>query len=418
MTEVSAKLWVWRFVLGVISLLLVWRITTTGLSQHYTDGSKDDPNQLDRALAWNADNPQAQRLAAEKLLEGDAAAAIEAASAALRGNPADAWASVILAKAHLQLGDGEKADRYAQQALRQIPTRASVLLQLADYWDRRGNLVQTLDTLGKALSAKPDLAHRFHPVLLKLAEVPEQRVAFQPFTDAPPVWWNGFFAYLAKRAFDLETMAVFLTMRRESETPLSEEERSAAVARLMADGEWSAAYLLWVNGLPKEHQHYLGGVYNGGFEVPISNEGFDWHSPRASGVVVEVQRSFGIQGQKALHLIFEGREFQFNHLYQPLFLAPGDYEFIARVRPDRLQGRGGLSWVIRCVDDPEAVLGTSGRFLGSAEWKTEKFGFRVPEGACAAQILRLESQGNRLFDHKLQGEIWFDRIGIRTFRPE
>jgi len=420
MTQSAMKLLLWRGLLVGIALVLIWRMVLVGLSEHFAvQSSMDTGGRVDRALAWNPSNPLALRMAAEKTLVDDAGSAILLAGQALRLNPADAWASVILAQAHLKQGDTQQADQFAQQALTLMPTRVSVLLRLAEYWDRRGDLGKTLKTLGKALSSSPDLAHEFYPSLLKLAEAPEKREAFRIFTEVPPVWWDGFYAYLAKRAVSMETVTVFTHMRGESSVPLSAEEREASVARLILEREWSSAYLLWVNGLPAGLRRYLGGVYNGGFEAEISNQGFDWHLPATSGVTADTQHTYGIQGDKALHLIFKGREFRFRHLFQILFLAPGDYEFISRARLERLQGRGGISWVIRCAEDEDAVLGMSGRLVGSGEWKTQKFDFNVPEyQPCAAQVLRLESQGNRLFDHGLEGEIWFDRIGIRAIRPE
>ncbi len=306
----------------------------------------------------------------------------------------------------------------AELARQLMPTRVSILLRLAKYWDARGSLEKTLQVLGQAMTAKPSLARDFYPNLLQLAESADYRAAFKPFAESPPIWWDGFYAHVAKRALSLETLVFFTAMRRESEIALSELEREAAVERLLVEGEWAGAYLMWVNGLSESRKKYLGSVFNGGFEADITHKGFDWRAPKAESVKVEYAHSYGIQGERALHLNFKGREFHFRGFFHMLYLGPGDYQFVARVRPDRLQGRGGLSWVVRCAGAEETELGSSKRFIGSNEWVTEKFVFTVPEEACVAQVLSLESQGNRLFDHKLQGDIWFDRVGIRRTRPE
>jgi hypothetical protein len=413
----SLKSILWRVALGLLSLLILWRVVTLGLAEHFAaDLGDDEPATAERVLTWNPEHVPALIDHAYRLLADDPVRARAVATRASIADPGNPMALILSAQASRRIGDLAQADALAEQALRLAPTRVPVLLQLVDYWAARDRLERTLAVMGVALTARPDLGATLYPRLLRVAEEPALRSAFAPLTQRPPPWWDAFYAHVADRALTLDTVAVLTTMRRESSVPLSQSERRAAVSRLLREGEWSAAYLMWVNGLSAEQRGHLGSVYNGDFELPLGSDGFDWVARPVKGVSVARRKTFGIRGEKALHLVFGGREFAFDHLSQRLFLAPGDYEFFTDVRPDRLQGRGGLQWVVQCSGPETAELGFSDRFLGTSEWRRADFRFTVPPMRCEGQTLRLKSGGKRLFDHKLAGEVWFDRVGIKRVR--
>ncbi len=293
-------------------------------------------------------------------------------------------------------------------------------LAVADYWLKRNRLDKAIDNWSAALVTKPDLKKEIFPVLLRVVEEEALRSNLRALTQKPPAWWDDFFAYLSSRALHVDTVEAVSVMRQASDVVVTEEERTALVKRLKKDRLWPEAYLAWINGLDKEQQRHLGSVFDGGFELPVQNEGFGWYAPeRMEGVEIRRQHTYGIGGEKALHLIFKGREMRFQHLHQHLFLAPGEYEFRASMRPDRLNGRGGLQWRVKCADSPGSRLGESGRFMGTSEWSRADIRFTVPaDGSCSGQILRLVSTGRTSYDHKLEGEIWLDQVAIRRVKAE
>jgi tetratricopeptide (TPR) repeat protein len=410
-TNTSVSTWLWRVLLSLTALVVVWRIMVTGVVEYLTDGS--EPASAERVLSWNDSHPKALYLAAREALERDPRGAAEMARRAYASDPTDPRPLLLLASIRRDQGQVASADRLAGWVAVLRPADVQVLVALADYWERGGRLDRALQALGGALEVDPGLGRELFPLLLKLAEEPATRELFEPLAAAPPPWWDGFFAHVAQRSVRLETLGALLTLRRTSAVPLSAAERDAAVARMQREREWPAAYLLWVNGLSAEQRRWLGSVYNGSFELETTGRGFDWRIRNAKGVKVARQPTYGIRDKLALHLVFEGRELIFRHLYQPLFLGPGNYELRLLGRPDRLQGRGGLVWRIRCEEEPDRLLGTSDRFLGTSEWRMSRVSFDVPADACAAQILLLESMGDNPYDHKLEGEVWFDQLVVR-----
>ncbi len=419
MTGMAPKLLIWRLLIGGLLLLAFWRVIVLGLAEHYAMGlGSGTPDAAEKVLAWNPDHPRALAEAALLALASDPVRAIELARKASAADPGNALPLALLARAYLARGEADMADAFADRAREMMPTRVPPLIQLVEYWGERQRLDRALDLLSTVLTADPGLGESYYPRLLALVEDTSILPAFRPLTQQPPPWWDAFFAQVAKRAVKAETVSLLTAMRGESTVPLSEQERDAAVSRLLRDGDWPAAYLMWINGLNAEQRLSLGNVYNGNFELEMDGKGFNWGVRTARGVRITRQKTFGIRGEKALHLMFDGTEFRFEHLYQPLFLAPGDYEFSVEARPDRLQGRGGLRWSVYCINEDGTLLGQSKRLLGTSEWRRESFPFTVPASACAGQTLRLESEGKRLFDHKLSGEAWFDQAVVRRSRQD
>jgi hypothetical protein len=409
---------VWRLLAVVCAVLAGWRLLVTGVAEYHLDNLEEDARgAAERALAWDPASPEALRVAAGHWLEQDPDRALDLARRAFLAAPTDGRALVLLANLYLARGETGLADRLAGHARTLLPTKVAVLLPLADYWDRRGRIDLALEAMGQALAVDGRLGKQLFPLLLKLAENPRTRPALAPFAASPPGWWDGFFADLARRALDREAPLALLAFRRASAVPLSLRERQAMVERLQDDGDWAGAYLLWASGLEPAQRRWLGNLFNGGFELEPIPWGFDWRLPRLPGVSAVRQSTFGGQGEVSLRLGFEGRELVFRHLYQPLFLAPGRYELRLLGRPDRLQGRGGLRWAVRCAGVEDQALGVSERFLGTSDWRRETVSFEVPADSCTAQVIRLESEGRNLFDHRLQGEIWFDGFAIRRLPP-
>ena len=291
-----------------------------------------------------------------------------------------------------------------------------VRAKAAEYWMKRNKPEKALQHWRALLITDISYGSKIFPVLTKVAENPESLYLIKPLAIAPPPWWGQFYKYLAEKTIKIDALIAVTSMRDLSEVKLSGDERRYLVRRLLKEQIWSGAYLVCINGLDSEQRKYLGNIYNGGFELEPTNEGFDWVFPRVRGVEFNRQETYSLVGIKALHLTFSGQEIRFNHLRQYLFLPAGDQEFQVGIRMNQLSSRGGLKWVVRCSGDVSRVLGESNRILGTSGWYKLRFHFTVPanDTACESQLLQLESTGKNNYDHKLEGEIWFDSLAIKT----
>jgi len=408
--------------LGAI-LLILWRVLVIGISEYYVIKAENgDVGAIRKALSWNANHPKAQYLQARQLSSSDPFTAEKLLTTSILKNPTDVDA--LQARAELQHAYGNKdlANSLMLESTRLAPANKFVRLDAGRFWARTGQWDKAIESWRQALNTSPQLGKEVFPILMQLAEGKETLDLLKPLIENPPDWWDNFVEYLTKNTKNLDTVATVAAMRIKSNVPFSADERKFVVRRLMKDGKWPRAYIAWVNGLDSTQIRYLGSVYDGNFELEPSNEGFGWYITKNKtldkAVTIRKQRTYGGDGEKALQLTFSGQEIIYRHMYQPLYLTIGEHEFRANLKTDRLKTRGGLKWVVRCAGDQKTVLGESARLLGSSEWREVKFRFQVPNSKeCGiGQILRLESTGERPFDHKLEGDIWFSRLGIRPIR--
>ncbi|MDO8862429.1 hypothetical protein Q6D67_12030 [Haliea sp. E1-2-M8] len=407
---------VWRGALLVLALLLAWQVVAINMAEHHLEqAAAGDRDAVERALWWRPDNPRAQALMGRWLIrDGEWAAAESWLQRAVEGNPADARPLVDLASLRARQGEQALADDMMDAAHRLMPVDPRVQRAIGAYWLERGEVKRGIAHLATALSGDRSLAADVFPLLLLAAETPELQSALAPYTREPPGWWQAFIRHVARDAASADTLGTLVGMRQTAAVaPLEAWEREAWLQRLRRDGQVGEAYLQWVNGLDAGALQELGYVFNGSFERPLANSGFGWFSstPRNAGFSIATGTTYGVVGQRALRVTFSGKRARFNHLYQQVFLGPGEYTVSGLARPDGLQARRGLQWRLHCSSGGNQLLGESELLLGSGDWRRFEFNVAVPAD-CPGQILRLYSAGNREVDHEFNGGIWFDDLRL------
>ena len=398
----------------IVIFFAMYRVLSLGLSDYYvTAFFSGDGTALGKALSWEDHNPKALYLQAKESLRSNKAVAAAEIKKSISGNPADARAVLLAASGTDVFPVQNDRDQLYSRAVSLMPADKTVRLQAASYWVSRNMLHRAVADWGVALSIDPALGQVLYPLFMQIVQSAQARTSLAGLVDAPPAWWEDFVRYLSANVENPDALLELMHMRRQSDAPISITERKYAVESLMQAGRWPAAYLLWVEGLAREDRRFLGMVYNGDFESQSKQYGFNWRLTKSKDIDVILQRDTSAAGENALYLRFYGKEIRFQHVSQYLLLAPGSYTFRSSARTGLLAGRGRLKWFVRCADDLRDSLGSSQNIVMSKEWSQQRFSFQVPDGdKCKAQLLRLETTGKHLFDHKLKGELWLDRVSI------
>jgi hypothetical protein len=404
----------WRALLILVAGFLAWRIILLGLaSQGLEPLGEGDSAAADRILGFLPGHPEALYRRALALLPGDIAAAEVHLASAYARDPTRTRPLLLLADLALARGEVERADTLVAAAVKLEPANAEIHRGAAAYWFNRGQVETGLQHLSLALLARPAVNQDLQDIFLSFAEDPASRMALAPLAQDPPAWWPAFFTRLAHRALDIETVRFVHGLRTlASHTPVTPEERQTYIQRLLKEGMITEAYLTWINGLSPLERGQMGLLHNGGFELPLGKEDFDWQWRPHRQVVARTAATFGVAGERALQLVFRNQEGRFDHLRQSLFLDPGTYRLSGKVRSESLASQGGLRWTLHCLQPSQTVLGEGERFLGSEKWRGFRLDFEVPED-CQLQEIRLESAGKRGFEQRISGEIWFDDLAIR-----
>lgn len=397
--------------LMLIIVILAWWALVNGLADYYAD--QETPEAATGALRWRNDQPAALYRSGLAASERNPAEAESLLQAAAWANPTDALTYLTLAEIWQRAGLQDKAVELVKIADALGPLRTPALARSAAFWLQMNRPDLAVARWSMLLRTRPAAATQLFPVLLQLAENPATQPLLQPLLADPPEWWDRFFAHATANALQLETVAyLYHNRNRQGALPGFTEQR-AYLDGLWKEKRWLQAYLAWLGGLDEQQQRALGHVYNGNFELPATNLGFDWRLSSPRGVTVETVETYGTRGSKALHVSFKGERVRFQHVQQFLYLESGRYRLQGRGRPDGLKAERGLRWRLRCAGvNVATLLAESEPFVGSDEWRNFTVEFEVPEQDCPLQILRLELEGRAELEFTAEGDVWFDDLAI------
>lgn len=400
-----------RLPIALAGLLVLAWVGWTILQSTRADAlASTDPS---AALRIDPDHPQALlRLARQQLEAKDYAGATETARHVLRVEPGQGDAFAILALAAVGRGDANAADliRIAvQRAPRTLDVRTQAMVAALKAGDLKGGMRQ-LDAM---LRLSPRRGTILFPAMAQQTADPAfAKVLVDALASNPP-WRRAFLASLAGKNAPPEAMdRVFAGLQKRGS--LTEGEVRGWLDQNLREGRWGEAYALWIGTLdPKPSQ--LPTVYNGGFEQPLTNMGFDWHTPRASGVFTNQEAIAGASGAQAAHFHFIGRPAAGGGLRQPLLLARGEYRLSMRARAEFLHSERGLQWMVRC--DGGKIIAELGPLDGSFEWQHQAVTFEVPAIGCPGQWLELNNPAVQGSAQVVSGDLWIDDIAIAPATP-
>lgn len=404
---------------GAMLVWLAWQIIVYGMANHAAqEAQTPEAAPLEAALGWLDSHARANLELGLRDFQRDPQTASRRLQAAIAGNPADGRAYAALAVIHEARGDFAQADKLMETAAKLSPQRSDVQLQAGAYWSRRGDSVRTLQHLDTALRHRPELRASLFPELLKIVENPANQTMLASLLKQPVPWWPEFFVYASRMGNTSATAGRLYALggyiSEDGRKPLPNEAVRAYLERLQKDGQWRDAWFIWINGLSKEEINQSGHVFNGSFERPFGNLGFDWISQRDPAVIVENSATYGTTGERALHLLFRGLRMPFRHLHQYLLLPPGKYYLQGRVRPERLEATHGMQWVLYCEGKNEPLAATD-TFRGNDDWTRFRVEFLV-ESDCPVQKLQLELAGKIQLDYEVTGGIWFDDLAVEQHK--
>lgn len=336
-------------------------------------------------------------------------------------NPADYVALVMLARELERQGNVEDARAAMGRALELAPADRRTLLEAGAFHLRAGDTGQALPPLRRAADLYPDVRESLWPVFAVALDGGRSEDFFTAVGRADPEWWPEFFRYACQKSVNADALQRIYATRTSARVQASDERR-CLIDRLQRDNRWGDAYQVWLNSLPLEQRQRVGYVFNGRFEWPLSDTGFDWTMPVQQGVDVRVVPIEAASTRRALKVEFANKLWEAPPVQQYLLLFPGRYGFAGRGRSDALQTWLGIQWGLYCLPaNGRGVrqLARSDRFMGSSGWVEMRGDFSVP-GDCPVQVLRLELANPRRDADtpgdgvvRLRGSVWFEDLRVR-----
>ena len=332
--------------------------------------------------------------------------------AVLDVNPSETVALLLLAAELERKGDVTGAARAHESAMALAPMDRDVLQHSAAFFLRQGRSAEGVAQLGRLAEHYGEFDKVF-PVFVSLMAARDP--GWSAIVARNPAWLGSFIVAACRQNVDA-TLLVPLLQARVASRRANEGEVECVIEKLRAAGMWEAAYLAWLNALPRERLADVGHVFNGSFEFPATGVGFDWKPSRGldrqAGHAVDFPSATSGAGRRALRVAYNGKRPAGPAIRQYLAVPPGRYELTGLGRPDALNSVRGVHWVLRCAGrEGEAPLATSERFLGSSEWRRFSVRVVVPAG-CAGQLLQLEPVGLHEGTIYVAGAAWFDDLRL------
>jgi len=386
-----------------------------------TLGESGDVTNLRRALTLDPDNPDIYHrlglIYAYSSEPPDLTQGLRDLRRATELNARVALYWLDLGAACESAGDGACADAAFARALDLGPMTPRVLWVVANHDLRAGRTDAALRDFHELLGLSPEYAWPSFRLGVQLLNDP--RAVFDKLlASANPELKLAYVNFLstnggadAAYAVWLETLAQAPTVNWALAEPYLE--------RLLRQGRTREALSVWQaleknGGLlrPRDDPENL--VFNGGFEQPPLNAGFDWRYQSAPGVAVDFSDPSARQGRRCLRLDFTVAS---NQEYEPVVqlvaVSPNqEYVLAASTRSENITSASGPRLRVLDPHCPRCLDVATDSTVGSTPWHT--LSARFSTGA-ETHFVRLAvwRPRSRNYPTEITGQFWLDALSLK-----
>jgi hypothetical protein len=158
-------------------------------------------------------------------------------------------------------------------------------------------------------------------------------------------------------------------------------------------------------------------VFNGGFERPPLDAGFDWRSQPSSYVSVDFADASPHEGAHCLRVDFPvGQNDEFEPVYQILPVAPNQaYTLAAYARSRDITSDSGPRLRVTDPACPSCLIASTATTVGTTPWHTVTLKFFAGPQTQAVRVSVWRPR-SRVFLMEISGSFWLDTVSIRAER--
>jgi tetratricopeptide (TPR) repeat protein len=387
-------------------------------------GKSIEVSEVQKGLILDPDNPAlhdrlsqlyGDSLGLSNLAEGVAQAR---RATALNPNKFDYWLS--LASACESVRDNACADQALQRALVLSPMAPLVWWVAGNHYLRTDRPEAALPCFHRLLELSPDYATPTFNLTLRAYGDPKMILESVVGGGKDPRLALAFADFLsANNDFDTAHQAWTRTAGQGSPFPFVAIR--PYLERLLSHGRYQEAQAVWVHleqrgVIAKPADSEEGNlVFNGGFEQPLLDAGFDWRSPPSPYVSVDFADSSAYQGARCLRVDFPvSQNDEFEPVYQILPVAANKvYTLAAYVRSRDLTSDSGPCLRVMDTACPGCWDASTATTVGTTPWHrvTLKFSTGTETQAVRLSVWRPPS---RTFPMEISGSFWVDGVSVRA----
>jgi len=404
-----------KCVFAVISIFLIALFIRPVLSEYYASISEIKENSLLEASGITHEDARYHYLLGYLYYSPRNKSGIEKAInrylLSLERNPTDARAWIAIARAYRDSGMWEHAEYATRKAVYMNKNSPSLIWESGVYFLLEDKAVEATKLLQRYIRMVPDDQENVYSLFYSMKVEPLYIV--ENLIPRDYAFYKRYFNFLIANKLLNESREVWKKM--ESFNP----ERSTYLGYcnfVIETGEMSEAQTLWDDFVGRfgtgESGKPLGVIWNGDFELPIEDGGFDWRVGKADGVKVFMDKDIRRTGYASLSANFDGKHNPGVYLAEQI--VPVDsgkgYKVIGYIKTENLTTKNGVFLDVtgyRC--DP--FMKRTDSVTGTNLWKTLEVEFTVP-GNCELIKIGIGRERSKKFDSKISGNVWIDSVSM------
>jgi tetratricopeptide (TPR) repeat protein len=412
-----------RVLLPLAMAAAAWRVGHRLVALELALGDSS-PRGLERALLWDAENPDLPFLLAGdyrdlpgiRNLEMAGRHALRAAELA----PHSWQARWRLAQLLEVAGRAEEAEIALLRALALNPRDGVMSWRLANFYVRSGELGKAFGPLEDAVAADRS---RWRPALSLLLKLEADLTTIdEVWPDEKESRWFLFDQLLRHREhFGANLLDTYLLEQWQRLSSISSEltlaRGSPYVSYLLQSGRTGDARQVWIALAARNGQEDAAfaneenRIWNGGFELPLVDAPLGWRISRSPSWRAAAAKE-GIDDSTALRIDFDGAEnLSFSGVRQTVLVQPGRrHELSCQIRSRGLSTDQG---VYLEVYEPlgKRILLRTDEIRGTTPWSRIFSAFETAEGVDTVE-LRVQRDRSLQLDSRLSGTVWLDEVQV------
>ena len=156
-------------------------------------------------------------------------------------------------------------------------------------------------------------------------------------------------------------------------------------------------------------------LYDGSFERPRLDTGFDWHQSHSPELEFDFADPSAYRGAKCLRIDFAvGRNADYDLLNQVVLIKPSTrYQLTSYVRSDNLTSESGPRWRVVQMGCDGCEVHASEPTVGTTPWHPLAVEFTTQPQTQAVRISFWRPQDQKFYGD-ITGTVWLDDVALRT----
>ncbi len=403
-----------KYVFAVISIFLIVLFIRPVLSEYYASISEIKEGSLLQASRITHEDARYHYLLGYLYYSLRNKSGIEKAIdrylLSLKRNPTDARAWVAVARAYRDSGMWDYAEHAMRKAVYINKNSPSLMWESGVFFLLGDKAAEATRSLQRYIRMVPDEQENVYSLYYSMKVEPLYII--KNLIPRDYAFYKRYLNFLIANKLLNESREVW--KRMASFNP----ERSTYLGYcnfVIETGEMTEALTLWDDFAGKFGSGVTGKpfiIWNGDFELPIENGGFDWRVGKADGVKVFIDNDIRRTGYTSLSANFDGKHNPGVYLAEqivPVESGKG-YKVIGYVKTENVTTKNGVFLDVagyRC----DSFIKRTDSVTGTNLWKIMEVEFTTP-GNCDLIKIGIGREKSEKFDSKISGDVWIDSISM------